>query len=82
MKRFYRPVIAVMAAAVISVCSACGAVPAKNHDGSKEQQKGAADEQTEEIAIPASLLKFSSSDLQENIEAFSDYCTSVRQNGG
>ena len=81
MKRFYRPVIAVMAAAVISVCSACGAVPAKNHDGSKEQQKGAADEQTEEIAIPASLLKFSSSDLQENIEAFSDYCTSVRQNG-
>ena len=42
------------------VCSACGAVPAKNHDGSKEQQKGAADEQTEEIAIPASLLKFSS----------------------
>ena len=36
---------------------------------------------TEEITIPASLIKFSSSDLQDNIEAFSDYCTSVRQDG-
>ena len=27
MKRFFRPVPAVMAAAVISVCSACGAEP-------------------------------------------------------
>ena len=29
MKRFYRPVLAGMAAAVISVCSACGAIPEK-----------------------------------------------------
>ena len=81
MKRFYRPVLAGMAAAVISVCSACGAIPEKNHGGNNEDRKDAVDEQTEEITIPASLLKFSSSDLQDNIEAFSDYCTSVRQSG-
>ena len=81
MKRFYRPVLAGMAAAVISVCSACGAIPEKNHGGNNEDRKDAADEKTEEITIPASLIKFSSSDLQDNIEAFSDYCTSVRQSG-
>ena len=81
MKRFYRPVLAGMAAAVISVCSACGAIPEKNHGGNSGDRKDAADEKTEEITIPASLIKFSSSDLQDNIEAFSDYCTSVRQDG-
>ena len=81
MKRFYRPVLAGMAVAVISVCSACGAIPEKNHGGNSGDRKDAADEKTEEITIPASLIKFSSSDLQDNIEAFSDYCTSVRQDG-
>ena len=81
MKRFYRPVLAGMAVVVISVCSACGAIPEKNHGGNSGDRKDAADEKTEEITIPASLIKFSSSDLQDNIEAFSDYCTSVRQDG-
>ena len=84
MKNLYRQLLAVVTAAGIFICSACAGMTNAEPAGDKENRKDVTDEQTvktEYITIPASLLKFSSSDLQDNIEAFSDYCTSVRQSG-
>ena len=84
MKNLYRQLLAVVTAAGIFICSACAGMTNAEPAGDKENRKDVTDEQTvktEYITIPASLLKFSSSDLQDNIEAFSDYCTSVRQDG-
>lgn len=84
MKKLHRPLLAVVTAAGIFTCSACAGMTNAEPAGDKENRKDVTDEQTvktEYITIPDSLLKFSSSDLQDNIEAFSDYCTSVRQDG-
>ena len=84
MKKLYRSLLVVVTAAGIFTCSAYAGMTNAEPAGDKENRKDVTDEQTvktEYITIPASLLKFSSSDLQDNIEAFSDYCTSVRQDG-
>ena len=36
---------------------------------------------TENITIPASIFKFANTDIEDNMEAFEDYCTDVRRDG-
>ena len=47
----------------------------KNVNGDTEPQE------TIEITLPGSLFEFANTDLQDNKEAFEEYCTDVREVG-
>ena len=38
-------------------------------------------ETTEEIVIPASIFRFTNTDIEDNMDDFRDYCTGVRRDG-
>ena len=69
-----------VSAAVILACSACAYIsapdPAEDPDAGKTLQ-----ETTEEIVIPASIFRFTNTDIEDNMEDFRDYCTGVRRDG-
>lgn len=80
MKKLYKSVPAVATAAVILTCSACSVIPAADPAEEPATEK-ALPETTEEITIPASIFKFANTDIEDNMEAFGDYCTDVRRDG-
>ena len=80
MKKLYKSVPAVATAAVILTCSACSGIPAADPAEEPATEK-ALPETTEEITIPASIFKFANTDIEDNMEAFGDYCTDVRRDG-
>lgn len=80
MEKLHNTVLAAVTAAAVLACSACTNTPAA--DPAREPDAGKTlPETTEEITIPASIFKFANTDIEDNMEAFGDYCTDVRREG-
>ena len=80
MEKLHNTVLAAVTAAAVLACSACANTPAADPTGEPDAGK-TLPETTEEITIPASIFKFANTDIEDNMEAFGDYCTDVRRNG-
>ena len=69
-----------VSAAVILACSACAYIPAP--DPAEDPDAGKTlPETTEEIVIPASIFRFTNTDVEDNMDDFRDYCTGVMRDG-
>ena len=80
MDKLYKTVLATVTAASVLVCSACAGAPAADQVQDPDAGK-TLPEMTEKITIPASIFKFANTDIEDNMEAFEDYCTDVRRDG-
>ena len=69
---------AILLAAVIFACAACAQSPSEEQNNINEETE---QQETIEITLPGSLFEFANTDLQDNKEAFEEYCTDVREDG-
>lgn len=76
-KRCYL-MLAVLLAAVVFACAACAESPSEEQNNINEETEP---QETIEITLPGSLFEFANTDLQDNKEAFEEYCTDVREVG-
>ena len=76
-KRCYL-MLAVLLAAVVFACAACAESPSEEQNNINEETEP---QETIEITLPGSLFEFANTDLQDNKEAFEEYCTYVREVG-
>ena len=76
-KRCYL-MLAVLLAAVVFACAACAESPSGEQNNINEETEP---QETIEITLPGSLFEFANTDLQDNKEAFEEYCTDVREVG-
>ena len=76
-KRCYL-MLAVLLAAVVFACAACAESPSEEQNNINEETE---QQETIEITLPGSLFEFANTDLQDNKEAFEEYCTDVREVG-
>lgn len=70
--------LAVLLAAVVFACAACAESPSEEQNNINEETEP---QETIEITLPGSLFEFANTDLQDNKEAFEEYCTDVREVG-
>lgn len=70
--------LAVLLAAVVFACAACAESPSEEQNNINEETEP---QETIEITLPGSLFEFANTDLQDNKEAFEEYCTDVREAG-
>ena len=80
MDKLYKTVLAALTAASVLAFSACAGSPAADQIQDPDAGK-TLPEMTEEITIPASIIRFANTDIEDNMEAFEDYCTDVRRDG-
>ena len=69
---------AILLAAVVFACAACAQSPSEEQNNINEETE---QQETTEITLPGSLFEFANTDLQDNKEAFEEYCTDVREDG-
>ena len=80
MDKLYKTVLATMTASLVLICSACTDAPATNQVQDLDAEK-TLQNMTEKITIPASIISFANTDIEDNMDAFEDYCTDVRRDG-
>ena len=80
MDKLYKTVLVTMTAALILICSACTDAPTTNQIQDPDAEKTLS-KMIENITIPASIISFANTDIDDNMEAFKDYCTNVRRDG-
>ena len=78
MDKLYKTVLATMTASLVLICSACTDAPATNQVQDLDVEK-TLQNMTEKITIPASIISFANTDIEDNMYAFEDYCTDVRR---